>query len=105
MDVGSDQRSVDNENNNQSRYSNISNIVQARVYIYESENIALGTRNISDTDWNTGKRCVQEGNTGMLCRNMETGTGTRKRTGTGTGTKVETVILRTVGDTRVRAWN
>jgi len=28
MDVGSDRGRVDNENNNQSRYSNISNIVQ-----------------------------------------------------------------------------
>src|SRR5882724_10199332 len=37
---------VDNENNSQSRYSNISNIVQDGVYIYESENIAIRNRNI-----------------------------------------------------------
>jgi len=33
MDVGSDQSRVDNENNNQSQYSNMSNIVQGGVYI------------------------------------------------------------------------
>ena len=38
---------VDNENNNQSRYLNISNIVQG-VYIYESESIAIRNRNISE---------------------------------------------------------
>jgi len=39
---------VDNENNNQSRYSNISNIVQGGVYIYKSESIAIRNRNISE---------------------------------------------------------
>src|SRR5882724_6276366 len=38
---------VDNENNNQSRYSNILNIVQGGgLYIYESESIAIRNRNI-----------------------------------------------------------
>jgi len=32
---------VDNENNNQSRYLNILNIVQGGVYIYKSESIAI----------------------------------------------------------------
>jgi len=32
---------VDNENNSQSQYLNISNIVQGGVYIYEPENIAI----------------------------------------------------------------
>jgi len=39
---------VDNENNNQVDYSNISNIVQGGVYIYESESIAIRNRNISE---------------------------------------------------------
>ena len=39
---------VDNENNSQSRYSNISNIVQGGFYIYESESIAIRNRNISE---------------------------------------------------------
>src|SRR5882724_1605382 len=39
---------VDNENNNQSQYSNILNIVQGGVYIYESESIAIRNRNISE---------------------------------------------------------
>jgi len=39
---------VDNENNNQSRYLNILNIVQGGVYIYESESIAIRNRNISE---------------------------------------------------------
>ena len=39
---------ADNENNSQSRYLNISNIVQGGVYIYESENIGIRNRNISE---------------------------------------------------------
>src|SRR5882724_11806808 len=39
---------VDNENNNQSQYSNTSNIVQGGVYIYESESIAIRNRNITE---------------------------------------------------------
>ena len=56
------------------------------VYIYESENIAIRNRNITEF--------------GLEHRNAmsECGIGTGKRlgTGTGTGTKLETVILRTV---------
>ena len=39
---------ADNENNSQSRYSNISNIVQGGGLIYESESIAIRNRNISE---------------------------------------------------------
>ena len=39
---------VDNENNNQSQYSNISNIVQGGGHIYKSESIAIRNRNISE---------------------------------------------------------
>ena len=39
---------VDNENNSQSRYLNMLNIVQGGVYIYKSENIAIRNRNISE---------------------------------------------------------
>jgi len=39
---------VDNENNNQSQYSNISNMVQGGDYIYKSESIAISNRNISE---------------------------------------------------------
>jgi len=62
MDVGSDRGRVDNENNNQSRYSNISNIVQGEVYIYESENIAIRNKNISEYGWNTGSDVYRKGN-------------------------------------------
>src|SRR5882724_12081886 len=47
-------------------------------------------------DWNTGKRCVQEGKHRNAMSEHRTGTGTRIRTGTGTVTKLETVILRSV---------
>jgi len=43
---------------------------QGGVYIYKSESIALGTGTIWEYGLNTGKRCVQKENTGMLCRNM-----------------------------------
>jgi len=43
MDVEVTRGWVDNENNSQSQYSNISNIVQGEVYIYKSENIAIRT--------------------------------------------------------------
>ena len=39
---------VDNENNSQSQYSNMLNIVQGGVYIYGSENIAIRNRNITE---------------------------------------------------------
>src|SRR5882724_1749825 len=39
---------VDNENNSQSRYLNMSNIVQCGVYIYKSENITIRNRNITE---------------------------------------------------------
>src|SRR5882724_9809545 len=77
---------VDNENNNQSQYSNISNIVQGGVYIYESESIAIRNRNISEYG-SEHRNAMSE---------HRTGTGTRIRTGTGTRTKLETVILRSV---------
>src|SRR5882724_9323513 len=71
---------VDNENNSQSRYLNMSNIVQGGVYIYESENIAIRNRNI--TEFGSEHRYAM----------LEHGIGT----GTGTGTKLEMVILRMV---------
>jgi len=68
---------VDNENNNQSRYSNISNIVQVGVYIYESESIAIRNRNISEYRSEHRKRCVQEGKHRNAMSEHGTGTGTR----------------------------
>src|SRR5882724_10381346 len=87
---------VDNENNSQSRYSNISNIVQGGVYIYESENIAIRNRNITEFGLEHRKamctaRETQEWDVGKWNRNRN-----KIRTGTGTGTKLEMVILRTV---------
>src|SRR5882724_7904365 len=55
----------------------------------------LGTGTYWNTDWNTGKRCVQEGKHRNAMSEHGTGTGTRIRTGTGTGTKLEREILRT----------
>jgi len=77
---------VDNENNSQSQYSNISNIVQGGVYIYESESIAIRNWNILENGLEHRNAMLEHG----------TGTGTRIRTGTGTGTKLEMVILRMV---------
>jgi len=39
---------VDNENNSQSQYSNISNNIQSGVYIYESDSIANRNGKISE---------------------------------------------------------
>jgi len=39
---------VDNENNSQSQYLNILNMVQGGVYIYESESIAIRNGEISE---------------------------------------------------------
>jgi len=67
MDVEVTRGRVDNENNSQSRYSNNIEYIQGGGLYNESESIAI--RNGQwNTDRNTGKRCVQEGNTGMLCR-------------------------------------
>src|SRR5882724_6367922 len=80
---------VDNETNSQSRYSNISNIVQGvGLYIYESENIAIRNRNIME--FGSEHRNV------MSEHGIGTGTRLGTGTGTGTGTKLETVILRVV---------
>jgi len=83
---------VDNENNNQSQYLNISNMVQVG-HIYKSEIIAIRTGSYRNMDRNTGKRCVQEGKhriyVGTRDRNRN-----KNKNGTGTGTKLETVILR-----------
>ena len=49
-----------------------------------------------NTDWNTGKQCVQQENHRNAISEHRTGTGTRIRTGTETGTKLEMVILRSV---------
>src|SRR5882724_13118797 len=56
----------------------------------------LGSGTYRNTDWNTGKRCVQEGKHRNVMSEHGTGTGTRIRTGTGTGTELEIVILRLV---------
>jgi len=89
-------RLIDNENHSQSRYSNISNMVQGGVYIYESESIAIRNWNISEYGSEHRKamctgRVTQECYVGTWDR-----TGTRIRTGTGTGTKLKTAILRSV---------
>ena len=47
-------------------------------------------------DWNTGKKCVQQGKHRNAMSEHGIGTGTRLGTGTGTGTKLEMVILRSV---------
>jgi len=74
---------VDNENNSQSQYSNISNNIQCGgLYIHKSESIAI--RNGEYIGIQTG---TQEGdeyskdNTGMLLL--------AHRTGTGKGTRIE----------------
>ena len=56
----------------------------------------LGTGKYRNTDWNTGKRCVQQGKHRNAMSEHGTGTGTRIGTGTGTGTKIQTEILRVV---------
>src|SRR5882724_8113079 len=87
---------VDNENNNQSQYSNILNIVQGGVYIYESESIAIRNRNISEyRSENSKAMCTARKHRNAMSEHG-TGTGTRIRTGTGTGTKLEREILRAV---------
>ena len=61
---------VDNENNSQSQYSNISNMVQVGVYIYESESIAIRNGKISEYRSEHRKAmCTARENTGMLCWN------------------------------------
>ena len=44
---------VDNENNNQSQYSNISNNIQSESLIYKSESIAIRNRKYRNMGWNT----------------------------------------------------
>jgi len=83
---------VDNENNNQSRYLNILNIVQGGVYIYKSESIAIRNRNILEYRLEHRKavctgRETQECYVRTWDRNRN-----QIRTGTGTGTKLEMVI-------------
>ena len=56
------------------------------VYIYESENIAIRNRNITEFRLEHRNAMSEHG----------IGTGTRLGTGTGTGTKLEMVILRMV---------
>ena len=87
---------VDNENNSQSRYLNMSNIVQGGVYIYESESVAIRNGKYQNMDRNTGKQCVQQEKHRNVMLEHRIGTGTRLGTGTGTGTKLEMAILRTV---------
>jgi len=80
---------VDNENNSQSRYSNIPNMVQGGVYIYKSESIAIRNRSISEYRLGTQEGSVyRKGNTGMLCQNNGQEQEQEIRTGTGTGTNL-----------------
>jgi len=54
-------------NNSQSQYSNISNIVQVGVYIYESESIAIRNGKIFRIQIGTQESDVySKGNTAML---------------------------------------
>ena len=64
--------------------------------IYKSESIAIRTDYNRNTDWNTGKQCVQEGKHRNAMLEQGIGTGKRLGTGTGTGTKLETETLRVV---------
>ena len=47
---------VDNENNNQSQYSNISNNIQSESLIYESESIAIRNGKYQNMDQNTARQ-------------------------------------------------
>ena len=47
---------VDNENNSQSGYLNILNVVQVGVYIYESESIAIRNGKYLNMGWNTPRQ-------------------------------------------------
>ena len=81
---------VDNEINNKSQYSNISNNIQSESLIYESESIAIRNGKYWNMCWNTARitqECdVRTGTgTGMI---IGTGTGMIIGTGTGTGTKL-----------------
>jgi len=68
------------DNNSQSQYLNILNIVQGGVYIYESESIAIWIRNIMEYGSNH-RNAMSEHGIGS---------------GSGCGTKLETEILRVV---------
>ena len=64
---------VDNENYNQSQYSNISNIVQGVGLYIKSEGIAIRNRNRNISEYGSVHRkamCTAREDTGMLCQNM-----------------------------------
>jgi len=66
---------------------NILNMVKGGVYISKSESIAIRNGKYQNTDRNTGSDVYSQGNTGMLCQNMDRNRNrNRNRIGTGTGT-------------------